>query len=135
MKAKLALVAREVIISADSGVPSAINIIEGLRPEGFPAFLNNIAFLSVWRREDGDPMELNGEVSVLIDEKEVIKHGVTMAFKGTLDIARQVSQFQGLVLEKPSTLTFRLTFEHVSAEYSISVVSNVQVDTQHEEIV
>ena len=129
MKAKLALVAREVIISAD------INIIEGLRPEGFPAFLNNIAFLSVWRREDGDPMELNGEVSVLIDEKEVIKHGVTMAFKGTLDIARQVSQFQGLVLENPSTLTFRLTFEHVSAEYSISVVSNVQVDTQHEEIV
>jgi hypothetical protein len=48
MRLKFSLVARDVIIAQNTGVPSAINILEGIQGGGFPLFIQGLAFLTVW---------------------------------------------------------------------------------------
>jgi hypothetical protein len=60
MKCKLALVAKNVIIAQDTGFPSAINIFEGIQSSGFPLFIQELAFLTVWTKREGDREEQSG---------------------------------------------------------------------------
>jgi hypothetical protein len=90
MKSRLILIAREVIIAADTGVPSAISILEGVQADKFPAVVPAISFLSVWKKEEHDKSEKSGTLKVFVDEKEIIANAVNFSFISS-DIARHVA--------------------------------------------
>ena len=118
MKPRLALIARDIIVSSDSGIPSAINIIEGIMASSFPFIIPNISFLGVWVKEEKDSNEAKGTLHVLVNEQEIINSPVEINFKAN-EIARCVTQLQGLTIEKPSTITFRVELGGTVNEYSI----------------
>src|SRR5438477_3550277 len=106
MRLKLALVARDVIVAQDTGVPSAINILEGIQGGGFPLFIQGLAFLTVWQREDADVEERVGNLVIKLDNTELVRQQVRFAFQGR-PLARNVAQIPGLLIPQPGTLEFR----------------------------
>lgn len=135
MKVRLSLIAREVIIAADSGVPSAINIVEGIQVEAFPLFLANLSYLSIWAKDNNDQNEQVGTLRVLIDETEIISNSVNFVFASNKNVLRHVAQIQGLIIEKPSRLTFKIEVGDQVSQYTIDVVGRPQISAPQEKTV
>ena len=76
MKPKLALAAKSIIVDRESEVPSAIGIMENINAEGFPFIIPEIAFLTVWCREEGDDADFEGELTVFIEDEIIVKQGI-----------------------------------------------------------
>ena len=129
MKLKLGLVARDVIVAQDSGVPSAINILEGIQGGGFPLFIQGLAFLTVWQRENGDPDEHVGNLIVRLDNTELVRQQVRFAFQGR-PLARNVAQIAGLLIPQPGILEFREEYGEQSASYQVSVQALPSAEVQ-----
>lgn len=94
MKCKLALVAKDVIISHTNGVPSAINIMEGIHASGFPLLLHEISFLTVWAKEQNDPEESDGFLIVSVGTNELVREKISISF-GNKAVARNVPHSKG----------------------------------------
>lgn len=128
MKCVLALVARDVVIAHDTGVPSAFNILAGIQAEGFPLLFQELSFLTVWSKDSEDSDGSEGYLTVTIAEKELLREKVQIDFRGKT-IARNVANFQGLVLPSPGVLVFRFELGGVVASYSIDVTASKKVET------
>lgn len=128
MKCKLTLAAKEIIISHDTGVPSAINIMEGIQASGFPLFLQEISVLTVWKKEADDPEESHGTMTVTIAGNELVKEAITLAFRGK-DVARNIGIFQGLLLPSPGNLDFTCNFPNGSAICTVAVSNVSKMDS------
>jgi hypothetical protein len=129
MKCKLALVAKEVIISHNTGVPSAINIMEGIQASGFPLLLQEISLLTVWAKDQGDADEFAGLMKVTVGNIELVKEQMTIAFNGK-DVARNVATFQGLVLPGPGNLDFLCEFPGTSVTCTVIVSAVGKVESK-----
>jgi hypothetical protein len=127
MRCKLALVAKDIIVSHDTNVPSAINILEGIQAGGFPIFLQEIAFLTVWAKDPGDPEDHVGYLVVRLDNNELIRQQISFSFQRRPTI-RNISKFQGLVIPQPGDLEFRAEFGALVASYHITVSLQRQVE-------
>jgi hypothetical protein len=128
MKCKLALVAKDVIISQTTGVPSAINIMEGIQTSGFPLLLHEISYLTVWSKESGDPDEFDGHLVVAFGAVELVREKFSVSFGGK-GVARNVATFQGLVLPEPGSLDFRCEFPGCIATCAVGVSAFGKVET------
>jgi len=133
MKLKLALVAKEIIISHDSGVPSAIGIMERINAESFPTLFPQLGFLTVWKREPGEPDEFNGQLVVQLGATELLRDSMSLSFRGN-DFTRTVIHFQGLVIPAPGELEFRCEFEGLVVKYQISVVGRSSIEKTSPEV-
>lgn len=127
MKCKLSLVAKEVIISHATGVPSAINIMEGIHSSGFPLLLQEISLLTVWVKDQGDEDEFAGTMNVTVGNVELVKERMTIEFHGK-EIARNVATFQGLVLPGPGNLDFQCDFPNLSVTCTVTVTAIGKVE-------
>jgi hypothetical protein len=119
MRCKLAIAAREVLIAQDTGIPSAINIIEGINAAGFPTLVPGLAFLSVWTREDGDAEEHKGQIVVKVDDVELIRAEAYFSFQGR-PFTRHIAQFPALIVPQPGVLDFRAEFDGLIGNYTVN---------------
>lgn len=123
MKAKLSLAAFDIIISADNGVPTAVNIMEAIHGESFPLVIPNIAFLTVWKKEPDDPAQVTATISVKLDEEEIMNAEMTIAFRQR-QVARSVARFQGLFVSRPGILTFSSRIGEEIGSCSIDILAS-----------
>ena len=128
MRCKLALVAKNIILAHDTNVPSAISIMENIHAGGFPTFIQEIAFLTVWAKEAGDPDEQVGHLVVKLDNNELIREQLRFSFGGGRQFIRNISEFRGLVVPQPGNLDFRAEFGAVTASYQVNVSLLRQVE-------
>lgn len=129
MKCKLSLVAKEIIIAHDTGVPSAINLLEGIHAASFPVLFHEISFLTVWTKEEGDKDQQEGHLVVECSGKELLREKIEIAF-GARSVVRNVASFKGLVLPEPGDLVFRCEFPTASASYNVAVMPLAKVETK-----
>lgn len=128
MRCNLAVVAKDIILAHDTGLPSAINIIEGIQASGFPTFIQNISFLTVWVKDANDQDEHKGSLAVRLNGKDLIGGPLTIAFRDKPTI-RNITEIQGLVIPEPGNLEFRIEFNGAVASYQIAVSLQRQVET------
>jgi hypothetical protein len=122
MKARIAVAAESISRDADTGAISAFQILEGIAAQGFPLLMTRVAFFVLWEREDGDPPVNTGTVSVRLNERQLLSHGVSIDFADKRK-NRSVFRFEGLVLPSVGVLSFVQDMGSAgSAEYSVEVV-------------
>jgi hypothetical protein len=114
------LAAEGVIRDVETNNFSAFNILEELRPEGFPAFLPKISFLSTWERNLEDPREYDMEFTLKLDEEMLTEQPITMNF-GDSTKHRQTINMQGLLIPRVGNLVFKLRTADGQAEGSYSI--------------
>lgn len=120
MTPKLALAAKSVIVDRDSGVPSAIGIMENITAEGFPLFVPELAFLTVWSREENESDEVSGELRVSVDGESIIQQEIPIVFRGSL-FTRSVTHFRGIPILKPGRLLFQMKIGDNVGSYYINI--------------
>jgi hypothetical protein len=108
MKVQLALLAQSASVDRFSNRLSVFNLIESLESPSFPIFIPEAVFVSVLRREEGDPTVSDATLSVHAGDSVVGRANVRIDFESSLH-NRQVITFQGLPILKPEDLQFRLT--------------------------
>ena len=122
MKPKLALAAKSIIVDRESEVPSAIGIMENINAEGFPFIIPEIAFLTVWCREEGDDADFEGELTVFIEDEIIVKQGIPIAFRA-VPFTRNVTTFRGIPILKAGKLEFQIKVKDAVAKYHINIVA------------
>ncbi|WP_367871795.1 hypothetical protein [Luteolibacter sp. Populi] len=126
MNPRLALVAHDIVIAADTGVPSAFHVMEGIVSESYPMFLPMIAFLTVWHKEEGDPDEARGAMAVSLDDEQLISQDMDLTFSGS-NVARLVARLQGLVIPHPGALKFSYKIGDKEAAYTVDTSSRANM--------
>jgi hypothetical protein len=107
MKVQLALLAQAASIDRFSNRLSIFNLVESFESPSFPLFVPEAVFVSVLRKEEGDPVVSDATLSVYAGESMIGQASVRVDFEGAAH-TRQVINFQGLPLLKPVNLQFRL---------------------------
>lgn len=132
MKPKLAIAAKYIIVDRENEVPSAIGIMENINAEGFPFIIPEIAFLTIWCREEGDESDFEGELTVLIEDEIIVKQSIPIAFR-TVPFTRNVTTFRGIPILKSGKLDFRIQVKDVVAQYHINIIARNKIKSENEQ--
>lgn len=121
IRARICFAALAVIRDAETNVISAFNILEGVVPQGFPAFLQHSSFFVLWERDADDPDETRGEFRVEIGGNRLSTAQVTVNFQGGRT-NRTIVNLNGLAVPQPGELQFSVVLQTGAlAEYIVRV--------------
>ena len=110
MKMQLALLAQGASIDRFSNRLSVFNLVESFESPSFPLFIPEAVFVSVLRKEEGDPTVSDATLSIFTGESMVAQATIRVDFEASSH-ARQVINFQGIPLLKPENLQFRFVIQ------------------------
>lgn len=117
ISALLFLCAEHTIRDAETNKVSAINILDGISAESFPALLPNLNVLMVLERDvEVDPDEFAGTFELLIGSQQLVSFPIKGTFTGKRRV-RQFIGFGGLVLPAPGTILARAKIGDLNLEY------------------
>ena len=126
-KAKLCLIAENVIRDADTNYLSIYKIIEGITAIAFPAIIQQVSFLVIWEREEIDSSTTHGFFALKIVDDTVLTQRVEIDFLDKM-IHRSIVKVNGIVLPKPGKLDFELRLsDGTVANYSINIDINTEI--------
>lgn len=122
MDIKLSACAEHVIMDANSGRLSIINIYEGIEAASFPLLLANFAFVMVSERQEDEPNEQAFVLKFLLDE-DVLKEGPLLIDYEETNINRAIIGLRGLVIPHPGRVYAKVFNENDAeiASWSFSV--------------
>jgi hypothetical protein len=120
IRIRFCLAAEGIVRDSETNNMSAFNILEQMTPEGFPALLPKISFLSAWERDPEDPAEYDMEFTTKLDEDVLYRQPITLRF-GDSTRHRQTVIVQGLQIPRFGKLIFMLRTPDGSIEASYSI--------------
>jgi len=86
---------------------SLVGILDYVNTFGFPTLLAKLGCLFVLERDEADPAQYQGEVTITLGERELGRSPVAADFQDQVT-TRVVVNLQGLMLPEPGALRFRL---------------------------
>jgi len=92
---------------------STIDIFEDITAEGFPVFIPRISFVWNLAREQNDPPQIAGQITVSLDNEQLAQLPLTINFQQALN-NRQVVVLGGLVIQHPGTVRAVFHAENVA---------------------
>jgi hypothetical protein len=118
----LALCAAGVSVDRFSNRLSVFNVMEQIPSPGFPAWVPELTFVVVLRKENDENARFQTRCQVQLGDAMIVDNPAFVDFEGTNN-ARLVLNFQGLPVPSPGNLTFRLLLpNHEPAEVTIPVI-------------
>jgi hypothetical protein len=103
-----ALCAAGITVDRYSNRLSIFNLIEQIVSPGFPAWLPEVTFLVVLRRENNEAGQFQARAEIRVGDNAIgAPTQVAVDFEGG-NTARQIMNFQGIPVPAPGELTFRL---------------------------
>lgn len=101
------LCAEGVIRDAETNALSVFNILENIRPAGYPILIQHNDILTILERLPEDADRSEGSMRVTLGDIEIAALPISLDFQGKL-ILRSIVKLHGLVLPNPGVLTFNL---------------------------
>jgi len=133
VRCKVCLVAEAVIRDAESSAVSVYNILEGITSQGFPLFLQRLAFLTIWEREPEDTAHYRTDFSLTLDDERLLGDSGSIEFQKALR-NRSIMTVQGLVVPRPGALVFSMKVEDgPEATYTVSIEGTEGTVSKQEE--
>ena len=107
MNVVLALCASGVAVDRFTNRLSIFNVIEQIQSPSFPAWVSEITFIVVLRKENSEEPRFPTRALVQAGDNVIMETAVVVNFEGG-NTTRQILNFQGLPVRSPGDLTFRL---------------------------
>ena len=124
IRSKFCFAAEGIIRDAESNSISIFNILEGINSEGFPIFIQRIAFIALWERDPQDVEQPSGTFKLTINDHPLVELGVRVEFADKLS-HRNIVYLNGLMVPKPGTLRFHISLETgAQTEYLVEVTAS-----------
>ena len=121
IKSKICIVAEGVIRDVQTNGISVYSILEELTVQGFPVFIQKIAFFALWEKEENDPGQYRTTFTIELDDKSLMSQGIDLDFQRKLR-SRSMVSINGLMVPKPGNLVFSMKVKDgPEAEYQIIV--------------
>ena len=121
MQSIICLAAKGVVRDAETGTISVYSILEQINAEGFPFFVQELALLAMWKREQDDPADIDLRVNVRNNNRVLSNEPFRVAF-GEMPLNRSIVNVRGLVVHEPGEVHFEfLRDNQVIAHYSVDV--------------
>jgi len=107
MKVQFALLAQSVSVDRFSNRLSIFNVMESIETPSFPIFVPEPVYLSLLRKEEGDPNICEATLSMSIGGAVVGKSNLHIDFQDSLH-CRQIINWQGIPILEPKNLQLQL---------------------------
>lgn len=115
--------AEQLVIDRDTNKVSAISVIDSLAGPGFPIFLGQIAFYSVFDRDATDPDNVQLDFSAELNGQILFSNQQPVVFGNELR-ARAYARISGFLIPAPGSLVFHLAHAgHQIADYGVNVTA------------
>lgn len=108
MYLQLGMMARGVLVDKFSNTLSIFSLLDSIQAPKFPILFGEVAFLSILRKEVGDPNEFPSEVVISVGDAVVAKAIVQVNFENSQS-TRQIVNFQGLPVLTANNIRVRLS--------------------------
>jgi uncharacterized protein DUF6941 len=105
---QLGIMARGILVDKFTNTLSIFHLLDSIQAPKFPVFFGEVAFLSILRKELGDPNEFPSEIVVSVGDAVVAKATVQVNFENSQS-ARQIVNFQGLPVFTPNNIKVRIS--------------------------
>lgn len=123
MRPNLCVAAMGVVHDSATNNVSLFNILEELRPAGFPLFVQQIGVLAMWEREAGDPEHIDLTFVLRNNDQQLAELPVAVAF-GVARRHRTLLGLGGIVVQQPGELVAEFRRDGaVVASYIVHVVA------------
>lgn len=121
---KYAIAAKGVIRDSETNNISIYNVYDDIHPKSFPVLFQNLAFLAILNRDQGDLAEISLKLNIVINGDVLFSNKVDAKF-GEMLATRVLFNINGLVIQKPGLLTFILSdvTDVTLCKYSINVTA------------
>jgi len=117
------LVSQWVVRDGDTNNLSVFNILEGVTAQGFPFFIQHVAFLVIWERDAEDISRPSVQIRIELEGNQLYEQSLDADFQDKLK-NRMVIRIGGLVVSQPGKLTFSASpSTGASAKYTINVIA------------
>jgi hypothetical protein len=100
---KAVYVAEVVVRDGESNSLTLVNLIEEVRPQGFPILVPRLTIVVVLERSVGDPQDTNGRLVVTVGDAELVTVPMNVSFQERPRL-RVITNFAGFVIPSPGTL-------------------------------
>jgi hypothetical protein len=108
---KLIACAEHIIIDANSGRLSIVNMFEGIEAASFPLLLPNFSFVLVSEREQNEGSEQALQLKFFLND-DLLKEGPLLIDYGETEINRAVIELQSLIITHPGRLSAKVFDQH-----------------------
>lgn len=121
MRAVLCLAARGIVRDAETGTISTYSILEQIGSEGMPFFFQDLSVLAMWKREEGDPPDLDVQFRLRNNDQVLLASPVRISF-GAGRLHRSIIGLKGLIVREVGEVHFEfLQGEAELCSYSVEV--------------
>lgn len=107
MKSNLALCAESSAVDNTSNLLSVFNVIDEVTSPAYPTVIPKLTVLFIVEKEDGDHDSTDAFVTINLNETELIRQPMEIAFAGKKRM-RQILIVNGLVINGPGKLTTKM---------------------------
>lgn len=105
LRSKLFVAAKDVVRDARTDSVSVFSILEGVTSEGFPFFIQQLALLSIWEKDEADPAVYELTLRVENNNQVLNEAPLRLQFEGTTR-HRAITNISGLTVPEPGILRF-----------------------------
>lgn len=112
MRTLYSLCSESSAIDQSTNRVSMFHVIERINAASFPFFVPQIHYVTLFSREDSDPMKAEMEFRVSIGQKIVFSSPVSIEFEENKD-TRFINDFGGLPIPNPGILEFYYLYREI----------------------
>jgi hypothetical protein len=123
MRVQFALCAQSASVDRTSNRVSIFGVIDHLPVSTFPIVVPNVTFVSVIENDKGGESSIRGSLEISTKRGVVSQFDIPIYFTNNR-LARVVVNFQGIPVNEPTPLTFRLKIsDQTTAEIMFQVIN------------
>ena len=115
--------AQTVIMDKTNNQASLINIYEGIQSANFPFIFPLTVFMS-FEREAGEPDTYQLNISIELEDQELYRVPISVAFIGSTFKINMSINFQGVVIGKPGRLLVTVWQEQTALKRAYITIEN-----------
>lgn len=117
----LCVAAKGIVRDAQNNTISIFSILENITPSGFPVFIQDIGVLTVWKKSETDPPEIDLTFRIVNNQREVITGPLRINFHEGL-LHRSIISLSGVIVHEPGQLSFLFNYlDQTLARYDVAV--------------
>jgi hypothetical protein len=102
------LVCESALHDRNSNMMSLINLLEQVRPDGYPALIPRLTIFVLFERDEDDGANSEARVSLFLGDQRLFEDATVDINFGEATLNRNILQLQGLVVPGPGTMFVRV---------------------------